>query len=324
MNNKLTRLYKRNSSTFLSYAIAIVMFVVVSLFRPEFASAGHINVMTIDAAILGTLAIGQTFAILVGGIDLSIQWNMCAAGIMGTMLYKAWGLAESQVIWLVLLCIAVTTGIGLVNGFGIAYLRINPMIMTFGMNTIVQGVVVGLTSGTLPGGYAPKNLEALALGNVGGIPNMLLIWIVIAAVITILLVATPYGRKIYAIGNNETVSYYSGVKVKRVKMIAYGISGLAAGLGGILFTGRIGQAYLGMGDFILFQSIAVVAIGGTSMAGGSGSYLGTVAGALILTILNGLLSAFLIPAGVQQIIYGLILVIAVFLAVGRNKKINVV
>ena len=108
------------------------------------------------------------------------------------------------------------------------------------------------------------------------------------------------------------------VKVKRVKMFAYAISGLFAGVGGILFTGRIGQAYLGMGDFVLFQSIAVVAIGGASMIGGKGNYIGTVSGALILTILNGLLSAFLIPAAVQQIIYGLAVLVAVLLAAGRN------
>ena len=322
--DSLKRLFRKNSSIFFSYGIAVLMFVIVSIFRPEFASASHVKIMLIDAAILGTLAIGQTFAILVGGIDLSIQWSMCASGIMFTMLFKSWGLAENQAWLMILFCLAVTTLIGLINGFGIAYLGINPMIMTFGMNTIIQGTVVGLTSGTLPGGYSPENIEALALGDVLGIPNMLLFWIVIIVAVSVLLAYTPYGRKIYAIGNSETVAYYSGVKVKRVKMMAFAISGLAAGLGGIMFTGRIGQAYLGMGDFILFQSIAVVAIGGTSMVGGSGNYLGTVSGALILTILNGLLSAFLIPAAVQQIIYGSILLLAVLLAVSKNRKLTVV
>lgn len=316
----LKRSFRRNNTIYISYCTAIIMFLVVSVFRPEFASIGHIKIMMIDAAILGILATGQTFVILVGGIDLSIQWNMCAAGIMVSMLYKSWGLAENQVIWLVLLCLVTTVLIGFINGFGIAYLGINPMIMTFGINTIIQGIVVGLTSGTLPGGYAPDNLEALALGDVAGVPNMVLIWLLIIVVISVILAFTPYGRKIYAIGNNETVSYYSGVNVKRVKMFAYAISGFFAGVGGILFTGRIGQSYLGMGDFVLFQTIAVVAIGGTSMIGGKGNYIGTVSGALILTILNGLLSAFLIPASVQQILYGLTLLVAVFLSAGKKNK----
>lgn len=322
--DNIKRIYKRNTSTFFSYAIAIFMFIVVSIFRPEFASIGHIKIMTIDAAILGILALGQTFTILVGGIDLSIEWNMCAAGIMMTMLQKPLGLGESQTWILMLITLAVTTSVGFINGFGVAYLGINPMIMTFGMNTIIQGVVIGLTSGTLPGGYSPENLENFSLGTFLGLPNMLWVWILIIVVFSLLLACTPYGRKLYAVGNSETVAYYSGVKVKFVKMCAYAISGFAAGLGGILFTGRIGQSYLGMGSFVMFQTIAVVAVGGTSMIGGSGNYIGTVAGAFILTITNGLLSAFLIPAAVQQIIYGIILLIAVFISISRKKKSNVI
>ncbi len=316
------RIYRKNSAVFFSYAIAIVMFVVVSIFRPEFASAGHIKIMLIDATILGTLAVGLTFAILVGGIDLSVQWNMCASGIMVSMLYKSWGLTEGDVWWLILFCLAVTSFIGLINGIGIAYLGINPMIMTFGMNTIVQGAVVGMTSSTMPGGYAPENLERFCLGSTLGIPNLVLVWIVIISVISILLARTPFGRKIYAIGNSETVAYYSGIKTKRIKMLAFVISGLFAGIGGILFTGRIGQSYLGMGDSVMFETIAVVAIGGANMNGGSGNYIGTVGGALILTILNGLLSAFLLPAALKLIIYGAMIVISVLMASRRNRNID--
>lgn len=153
---------------------------------------------------------------------------------------------------------------------------------------------------------------------------MVLLWILIIAVASIVLAYTPYGRKVYAVGNNETVAFYSGVKTKRIKMIAYAISGLAAGLGGLLFTGRIGQSYLGMGDSVMFETIAVVAIGGTSMIGGSGNYIGTVAGALILIILKNLLSAFLIPASIAQIIYGLVILVAMIFSVSRSKKLNVV
>lgn len=322
--NTLKRLNKKNSTVVLSYIIAIVMFAVVSLLRPEFASYSHIKIMLIDAAILATLAIGQTFAILMGGIDLSIQWNMCAAGMIVTMCYKSWGCTTQDLWWVILLTLAVTTVIGFINGFGIAYLGINPMIMTFGMNTIIQGLVVALTSSTLPGGYAPEALEEFCLGTVAGIPNMVLLWIVFIVIVTVVLAFTPYGRKVYAVGNNETVAFYSGVKTKRVKMIAYAISGLAAGLGGLLFTGRIGQSYLGMGDAVMFETIAVVAIGGTSMIGGSGNYIGTVAGALILTILSNLLSAFLIPAAVEQIIYGLVLLLTMIISVSRNKRLSVV
>lgn len=322
--NVFRRTLKKNNTVFLSYAIAIVMFIFVSILRPEFASGAHIKIMLIDAAVLATLALGQTFAILMGGIDLSIQWNMCAAGMMITMLYKSWGCTSADLFWMIPMVLIITTVIGLINGFGISYLGINPMIMTFGMNTIIQGLVVGLSSRTLPGGYAPKVLENFCLGSTLGIPNMVLLWILIIAVASIVLAYTPYGRKVYAVGNNETVAFYSGVKTKRIKMIAYAISGLSAGLGGLLFTGRIGQSYLGMGDSVMFETIAVVAIGGTSMIGGSGNYIGTVAGALILIILKNLLSAFLIPASIAQIIYGLVILVAMIFSVSRSKKLNVV
>ncbi len=322
--NLFKRLVKKNNTVLLSYGVAIVMFIIVSILRPEFASGAHIKIMFIDAAALGMLALGQTFAIIMGGIDLSIQWNMCAAGMMITMLYKSWGCSSVDLLWMIPMVLIVTTLIGLVNGFGISYLGINPMIMTFGMNTIIQGLVVGLSSRTLPGGYAPEVLESFCLGSTAGIPNMVLLWILIMVIASVVLAYTPYGRKVYAVGNNETVAFYSGVKTKRIKMIAYAISGFAAGLGGLLFTGRIGQSYLGMGDSVMFETIAVVAIGGTSMVGGSGNYIGTVAGALILIILKNLLSAFLIPASIAQIIYGLVILIAMILSVSRSKKLNVV
>ena len=315
----IKKIFGKQKSILLSYVIAIIMFTIVSLLRPEFASVGHIKTIIIDAAILGTLALGQTMVILIGGIDLSIQWALCCSATAMTALYNG---NDAQLLYLLPLILIGCMGIGLINGFGIAYLEIHPMIMTFGMNVILEGGLIAVTNGA-PGNYAPNVINKLVLGDIAGIPNMLFIWLVIIIIATLLLGATPYGRKIYAVGNSQTVAYYSGIHVKRVKMIAYGISGLAAGLGGLLLAGKVGQSYLGMGDFVLFETIAVVAIGGTSMIGGSGNYLGTVAGAFVLTILTGLLSAFLMPASVQQILYGLVLLVAIILSVGRNRRVSV-
>jgi len=314
----IKRIYQKNTSVVLSYCIALIMFLVVSIFRPEFASGAHVKIMLIDAAIIGVLGIGQTFAIMMGGIDLSIQWNMCAAGMIITMCYKAWGCTTSDLWWMILLTLAITTAVGVINGIGVSYLNMNPMIMTFGMNTIIQGMVVALTSKTLPGDYSPENLEEFCLGSTIGIPNLVLLWIVLAAIVTIVLKCTPYGRKVYAVGSNMTVAYYSGIRTKFVKMIGFAISGFAAGLGGILFVGRIGLSYLGMGDSVMFETIAVVAIGGTSMLGGSGGYIGTVAGALIIVLIKNLLSAFLMPAALEQVVYGVVLIVAMILSVSSD------
>jgi len=126
-----------------------------------------------------------------------------------------------------------------------------------------------------------------------------------------LLAKTPFGRRVYATGNSDAVSLFAGIDVKRTRLLVYAISGLTAGLAGVLFAGRLGQLYLGMGDPYQLTTIAAVAIGGASLMGGSGSYLGTMAGVLTIVILTGLLSAFTLPSSVQQVIYGLVLFAAV-------------
>ena len=130
-----------------------------------------------------------------------------------------------------------------------------------------------------------------------------------------------YGRKLFAIGNNATVAKYSGIRVDNTIILSYAISGMTAGIAGALLAGKVGSCYLAMGDTYQFQSIAAVAIGGTSMLGGKGNYLGTVAGSLTITILLGILVALNLPFGVQTIAYGLIVLISVIVSVvSSNKK----
>lgn len=320
MLDKLKKVYRKNSSIFFSYGIAIVMYIVVSILKPEFATYGQIKLLTSQAAILGILAVGQTFAILLCGIDLSIQWTLNGTAVLFVMMCKNYGATGWSEVGIIALCCLLAAAVGLVKGFGIAYLNISPLIMTYGVNVIIQGITVGLTHNSFAGGYAPEDLQKFVMDTPLGLPNIVYIWLIIAVIITILLWKTPYGRKVYAIGNNDSVAYYSGIDVRMTKMIAYGISGLFAGLGGILYAGKITNAYLGMGDFILFQSIAVVAIGGTSMSGGQGNYVGTVAGALVLTIANGMLSAFMMPDAIKNIVYGVILLGAVYITVFRQNK----
>jgi len=209
--------------------------------------------------------------------------------------------------------------VGLTNGFGIAYLELNPMIMTFGINVILQGGLLAITKGA-PGDYAPRVIRNFVLENTLGLPNMLYFRLALIIIVTIVLTLTPFGRRIYAIGTNETVAYYSGVNVRFTKMMCYCISSASAALAGMLLVGRFEQSYLGMGDFVIFQSIAMVAVGGTSLAGGSGSYVGTVAGAFIITILTGLLSAFKMPPSLQQVVYGVILMLTVIASRSKVRQ----
>ncbi len=321
MLTKIKRSYRKNSSIYFSYAMAIVMYIVVSILKPEFATIGQIRLLTAQAAILGILAVGQTFAILLCGIDLSIQWTLNGAAVLFVMMCKSNGIEGGWAeIGVMAICCLLGAAVGMFKGFGIAYLNISPLIMTYGVNVIIQGITVGLTHNSFAGGYTPADLQKFVMASPLGLPNIVWVWLVVAVIITLLLWKTPFGRKVYAIGNNESVAHYSGIDTRMTKMIAYGISGLFAAFGGILYAGKITNAYLGMGDFILFQSIAVVAIGGTSMSGGRGNYIGTIAGALVLTIANGMLSAFMMPDAVKNIVYGVILLVAVYVTILRQNQ----
>ncbi len=308
--SRIKGINKSNRTIILSYVSALIIFAVISIVRPGFASPSHIRVLIIDTTILGIIALGQTFAIITGGIDLSLPLIITSSATFLTMLTSGKNYNLAGIIALILLG---TAFIGLVNGAGIAYLNIPPIIMTLGMNSILLGGLLGITKGK-PGGKSPSSIQFLANGSIGGVPVILLLWIAIIILITILLRRTTFGRQVYVIGNSETVALFSGINVSLTKLLVYCLSGFGGGLAGLLLAGRVGQSYLGMGDRYLFLSVIAVILGGASILGGSGQYIGTVAGAFILTIINGLLPAFRIPTSVQQIIYGVILFIAVLVS----------
>ena len=212
--------------------------------------------------------------------------------------------------WVMPLVLTGGAMVGFVNGAGVAWFGVPPIIMTLATNVILQGLILVLTGGS-PAPSVPGVIKFLAVGRVGGIPVIALIWIVLTLIATLLLSKAAFGRHLYALGTSATVAEFSGVPTARTTVLTYVISGLTAALAGMLLTGYSGQAYLGMGDAYLFTSVAAVAIGGASILGGSGHYLGTVAGALVLTILTGLLPALNLSNGALLIVYGAVILITV-------------
>lgn len=312
----LKKVYRKNQVIIFSYVVMIALFILVALIKPGFGVGTHLPVLLNQAAIIAIIALGQTFVILTGGIDLSIPWTLNSAAIMLTFLSKG---LDNNLALIIPLILAGTFIIGLINGIGIAYIKIPPIIMTLGLNIILQGSLLALLRGA-PGGTAPPIVKQIGVGSLGPFPNLFVIWVVLSIIAIITLHYTPYGRRLYAVGNSEQVARYSGVNVAFIKLITYGISGLTAGVGGILLAGRLGQSYLGMGDPFLFQTIVAVVLGGASLMGGSGSYIGTIAGTSMLVILTGFLAAIKLPTSVQQIIYGIILVIAIVIIPDKSKK----
>ena len=308
---------KKNQGVVFCYLIALVLFAGFSVYMPGFARLSHIRTVFLESALIGIVALGQTLVVITGGIDLSVAWMMTIGAYMVSNLVNS---SNANLVWGIPLMLVVTFGLGAINGFCISCLRVPAIVMTLGMNIILQGALVALTQGS-PGQSAPPLLLTLGQKNLLGIPYLVIIWIIMTVVVMLALFKMKYGRKLFAIGNNATVAKYSGIRVDNTIILSYAISGMTAGIAGALLAGKVGSCYLAMGDTYQFQSIAAVAIGGTSMLGGKGNYRGTVAGSLTITILLGILVALNLPFGVQTIAYGLIVLISVIVSVvSSNKK----
>ena len=210
---------------------------------------------------------------------------------------------------------------GVLNGLGISLLGVPPVVMTLGMNGIIQGLSLGVTHGLTCGGCTkppPPGLVTAMTGKTLGIDTSLLIWLVVIVIVSFMLSFTSFGRRVYSVGNSERVSHLAGVNVKAVTIALYGLSGLFAAIAGIALAGFGGGATIGMGDPYLFQSIAAVVIGGTYILGGRGHYLGTVAGAIVLTTLVSVLLAQNAPDYARDIVYGVVILV-ILLIYGRQR-----
>jgi ribose transport system permease protein len=317
IQDKLTRDRRR---TLVAFAFAVIVFVVGAFLHSGFASRGSINAILEVASFVGFVAAGQTFVILVGGIDLSVPWVLNAAGI----LFAVFSLGHSgRAVPAVLLALGLGFAIGAVNGFCVAYLAVPAVVMTLAMNGIMEGLTLGLTKGLTCvrcNSYAPRVLQDVVHKNLLGIPADLILWFGVAALASVVLAFTTYGRKIYATGNNPTAAYLAGVNVRLVTTSLYGLSGMFAALAGIVLVSYSGQPTLGMGDPYLFQSIAAAVIGGLSILGGRGNYLGTVAGAISLVVLISLLQAENMPDYGRSIVYG-VAILVVLVLFGREERV---
>ncbi len=302
-----------------AYAAAVGLFILGDILTPGFASGTGIQEILQVSSFVGLVAAGQTFVILVGGIDLSVPWVLNAAAIV---LIAASGGSNGKLGIGIVLALALGLACGIVNGLGVALLGVPAVVMTLGMNGIVEGLSLGITHGLSCGSCqkpAPMSLVNLMTGKTLGIDTILWIWLGIIIVVTFVLSYTTFGRRIYAVGNSGRVSFLAGVNVKLVTIALYALSGMFAALAGIALVGFGGSATLGMGDPYLFQSIAAVVIGGTYILGGRGNYLGTVAGAIVLTTLVSVLLAKSAPDYARDIVYGVVILV-ILLLYGRQRS----
>jgi len=302
-----------------AFGAAILVFVVGDFLHAGFASAASVKSILVIASFVGFVAAGQTFVILVGGIDLSVPWVLNGAAIL--LVTSSLG-RDGRAAQAVLLTLALGLATGLVNGIGIAYLAVPAVVMTLGMNGIMEGLTLGISKGltcSSCASYAPKAVQDVVRTNLIGVPADLFLWLGVAVIITFLLSATSFGRRIYAIGNNDTAASLAGIDVRLVTVVLYMLSGLFAALGGIVLVAYGGQATLGMGDPYLFQSIAAAVIGGVSILGGRGHYLGSLAGSITLVALVSVLLAENMPDWGRSVVYGGAILV-ILLAYGRERR----
>ena len=310
------RSYVRPAEIAVPYALVAVALVASWITVPRFLSIDHLTSMSITASYLGIIAIGQTLVMLLGGIDLSVPYTVNMAAILLVQLQEAGYSATSDFIIVMLFGIIV----GLANGIGVAVFDISPLVMTLGMNGILQGAALVYSRGN-PLGALPEFVTTLSTGLTGGWPNVALLWMALTVVVTLVLVFTRFGRNLYSVGANRRASELSGLPVKTTIVAAYTVSGLSAALAGVLLAGYTGQAYLGMGDSYLLPSIAVVVIGGTSIFGGKGSYVQTVAGVLMLTVITSALVTVGVSEAERYMLYGGIILLMAYVtqvAVSRD------
>lgn len=264
------------------------------------------------AGFLGIVAIGMMMVILLGHIDLSVPWTLAASAMLATAIGGRWAIPVG---------LGVGLTVGLINGLGVAFLRVPSMIFTLGVNAVLRGLMVMLTGGFAPQSLATRQMIWLANGTPLGLDNSVIVWALLSCGLIFMLTRTPLGRYIYATGNREAATYLSGVNTRAVLVGSFVICSMCASLAGLLVAGYTSKAYQSMGDAYLLPSIAAVVVGGTNILGGQGRLSGTIVGTILIVLLQSVLSVMQMPEAGRQIIYGVVIIV-MLLAYGRSAAVR--
>lgn len=302
--------------------LAIVLFVASGLLPNGYGTDASIalaqatNIIRLSV-FLGVIAAGQTLVIISGGegIDLSVGAVVTLTAILVYVIVNGRDEMVPQALAVALL---VGAAVGLVNGFGVTFLKISPLVMTLGMSGVITGLILVAQHGNVSGAVSPIMTSVIARPLVLNIPGAIIIWIIFGFLMWLLLERTQFGKNLFAIGVNRVTAHLSGINVTRMVLATYALAGLLAGLGGFLVVGNTGVVFINLGNPYLFPSIAAVVVGGTLLSGGKGSYWGTMAGSLVLTLITSLLTTMQMPDSVRRMVLGgtLLILISIY---GRQR-----
>ena len=264
----------------------------------------------------GFIALGMSYVILTGGIDLSVGSTLAFTSAIFA------GLMQNGMNAILAILISLVLGafLGFINGLFITKGKLAPFIVTLATMTIYRGATLVYTDGRPIAGKRDDFLFAfLGRGKVFGIPFQVILFIIFFIILIIILKKTAFGRKVYAVGGNEKASFISGINIDKVKIYVYTISGILATISGLVLTSRLNSAQPTAGSSYEMDAIAAVVLGGTSMTGGSGSLVGTLIGILILGVLNNGLNLLGVSSFYQQIVKGVVILLAVLVDRKRSK-----
>ncbi len=292
----------------------VLLIIVASLLSPRFLTTVNLTNVLRQTAIVGVLGIGMTFVILTAGIDLSV-----GAALALVVVLVAGVLKQSGSIPLAMLVgIAAGAVVGLVNGLGVTWGRVQPFVMTLGMLGIARSIAF-LYTGGVPIPVLNNAFLRLGYGYVAQVPVPSIVFLVLLVLAALVLRFTPFGRYVYAIGSNEEAARLSGINVKRFKILVYVLSGVTASIAGILYAAQLAVGPPIAGEGYELDAIAAVVVGGTSLFGGQGGVIGTFLGALIIGVLGNILNLIGISPFAQPLAKGALIIAAVWI-VGRGHR----
>lgn len=297
------------------YIVFVMMLVGLSIFSDSFLSITNVTNILRQSSLVGIVALGMTYIMIAGGIDLSVGSTMALAACVSASLSTSMGIVLPLPVAL-LAGILVGVLAGIINGYVIAYLGIVPFITTLGMQSIVRGAALVYTGGK-PINALTDIYVAIGKSSVLGIPTPAVIFLVLAAITWFFLSKTKYGRYLYAIGGNEESAVVAGLKVKFLKASTYVVGGAMAAIAGIVLSARIAAGTPNSGEMYDFYAIEAVVIGGTSNQGGTGGIIQTIIGVLIIGVLNNGMDLLNISGYYQKIVTGIVVVLAVI--IDRNN-----
>ncbi len=303
----------RRSTIFYPLVGLIFVSIVMVFASDSFLSVNNLSNVGRQVSINALIAVGMTFVILTGGIDLSVGSVMALAGTIAAGLM----IGGVNAVLALLICVLIGAAFGIFNGALVAYGRMPPIIVTLATMGIARGLALIYTHG-YPIDGLPSWISFFGNGSVFGLQMPIIIMLVVYAIAWVILERTPVGRYVYAIGGNESATRLSGVRVSRYKMIVYAISGLTSAIAAVVITARLmsGQPNAGIGFEL--DAIAAVVLGGTAISGGRGSIIGTLLGALLLGVLNNGLNMVHVDPYVQNVIKGGIILLAIY--IGRDRR----